>query len=251
MQHKKIFFFIAVMASFAFSPANLPEKTGLSPNVEMTVFTVENTSPNLSLEEKIKSLYEEFTNYNTVMPSFIAFQNGMFGYYKLLEEGKIDNKILTIVDFSLSSVEKRMWVLDMVSQKVLFNTFVAHGQGTGIEMAENFSNVQNSHKSSLGFYLTAETYIGKHGLSMRMDGLEQGFNNNARDRYIVVHGADYATPGFIKKAGRLGRSWGCPAVPPKLCKQIINTIKNKSCFFIYFPSKKYLQSSKYLNFEQA
>ena len=248
MQHKKILFFMVIMVSFALVSAKLPKKTStkIFPPISKN-----ETIPTLSVEEKIKHLYDEFSIHNSKMPSFVAFQNGMLGYYKLLNEGEVQNKILTIVDFSLSSVEKRMWVLDMLSKKVLFHTFVAHGQGTGVEMATKFSNVQNSHQSSLGFYLTAETYIGKHGLSMRMDGLEKGFNSNARDRYIVVHGADYATPKFIENSGRLGRSWGCPAVPPKFCKAIINTIKNKSCFFVYFPSEKYLKNSKYLNFERT
>lgn len=205
----------------------------------------------IDIEEKINKLYDTFLLANPNMPSLVSFQYAMRGYYQLMENGKIDNKILTIVDFSLPSTEKRMWVLDMASNLVLFNTLVAHGKGTGFNRAKNFSNVADSHKSSLGFYLTAETYYGKHGLSMRMDGLEKGINDNARSRYIVVHGADYATPDFVKRVGRLGRSFGCPAVPSKLSKEIINTIKEKSCFFIYYPSEKYFEASRFLNTKKA
>lgn len=205
--------------------------------------------PDLTFEDKVNALYKTFASTHANMPSLVSFYNGMLGYSKLLDTGKIQNQILTIVDFSLPSTVKRMWVLDLKAKKVLFNTFVAHGQGTGGNMATDFSNVANSHKSSLGFYLTAETYYGKHGLSMRMDGLEKGFNSNARERYIVVHGADYATSSFIERIGRLGRSWGCPAVPSKFAKDIIDTIKEKSCFFVYYPSEKYLETSSYLNWE--
>ncbi|HLU80720.1 MAG TPA: murein L,D-transpeptidase catalytic domain family protein [Flavobacteriaceae bacterium] len=211
----------------------------------------ENEEPEIPLEEKINKLYRKFETLNTSMPSRVSFQYAMRGYYDLEEKGKLKNKILTIVDFSLASTEKRMWVLDMNDYSVLFNTVVAHGRGTGGNFAKNFSNVANSHKSSLGFYLTAETYIGKHGLSLRMDGLEKDINDNARSRYIVIHGADYATPGFAKRIGRLGRSYGCPSVPPKFSKKIINTIKEKSVFFIYYPSQKYLETSTFLNTKTA
>lgn len=251
MVNKIVILSLCVLTSFAFTSSHISMENVASLKANTTEAIINKTSLEISLEEKIKSTYHEFNLNNVEMPSLISFQKGMLGYYKLTEKGKIKNDILTIVDFSLPSSKKRMWILDMDTHQVLFYTFVAHGQGTGGEMATEFSNVPNSHQSSLGFYLTAETYMGKHGLSLRMDGLEKKFNSNARDRYIVVHGAKYATSGFVDRVGRLGRSWGCPAVPKKMAKEIIKTIKGKSCFFIYYPSEKYLQNSRFLNVEKA
>ncbi len=240
MRKKLLLPLFSILMSLVFVSAGLPSKSIIKP----TEITPEISAPEIGLAKRIESLYTNFTLKNTSMPSLIAFQNAMFGYYKLTDSQKIKNNILTIVDFSLPSAEKRMWILDMNNQSVLFNTLVAHGQNTGLATAQNFSNLNGSHKSSLGFYLTAETYIGKHGLSLRLDGLEKGINDHARNRAIVIHGADYATPAFVNKVGRLGRSYGCPAVPTKLSKAIIQTIKGKSCFFIYYPSEKYTKNSR-------
>lgn len=198
-------------------------------------------------EETIDQLYKTFTLNNASMPSLVSFTNAITGYNKLMSEGKIKNEILTIVDFSLPSTEKRMWVLNMTNNKVLYNTLVAHGKNTGEDMATEFSNIENSFQSSLGFYVTAETYYGKNGLSLFIDGQEKGFNSNARQRYVVVHGADYATPEFIERNGRLGRSLGCPAVPMNISKEIINTIKGNSALFIYHTNEEYAKKSTYLN----
>ncbi|MGB7785539.1 MAG: murein L,D-transpeptidase catalytic domain family protein [Salinimicrobium sp.] len=230
-------------ASFAFTTNKLTAKS--APKAEVKI---ENASEvTLTAEEKISKLYQDFSALNTTMPSEDAFLKGMTGYNKLHAENKIQNELLTIVDFNLPSTQKRMWILDMTTKKVLFNTYVAHGQGTGGNMATKFSNTSNSHQSSLGFYVTAETYHGKNGLSLFIDGMEKGFNSNARNRYVVIHGADYATEGFIKNRGRLGRSYGCPAVPTKLSKEIINTIKGNSVLFIYKENADYLNKSQYLN----
>lgn len=218
-----------------------------NPSTEFTENIAKKVNPPLSIEEEINLLYEDFSVKNSTMPSLISFQNGMLGYYKLLEEGEIENEILTIVDFSLSSAKKRMWIMDMATNKVLFHTYVTHGKNTGGEMATKFSNTVNSLQSSLGFFVTAETYYGRNGLSLFIDGMEEGFNSNARERYVVIHGSDYATPEFIERIGRLGRSYGCPAVPRKLTQEIIDTIKEGSCLFISHPNKNYLQNSKYLN----
>lgn len=251
MRNRLFSFFMAFTATFLFISASIPVKVTPSEEKNRTGIISEKEPSNVSITEKINNLYQKFTLNNASMPSPISFRNGMLGYYKLLKNEKIDNEILTIVDFSLPSVKKRMWVLDMENKKVLFNTYVAHGQNTGLNMATKFSNVNNSHQSSLGFYLTAETYFGKHGLSLRLDGLEKGFNSNARERYIVIHGADYATSSFIERVGRLGRSYGCPAVPTKLSKEIIREIKEKSCFFVYYPSEKYLENSKFLDMQNG
>ncbi|SDL79312.1 L,D-transpeptidase catalytic domain [Salinimicrobium catena] len=230
-------------ASFAFTP-NTSEKNTTSEPAEAKTAVAD---PALSAEDEINLLYEAFSAENASLPSRTAFTNGILGYQKLEEEGKIKKELLTIVDFGLNSTEKRMWILDMKSQKVLYNTYVSHGKNTGGDKATNFSNTPNSFQSSLGFYVTAETYYGKNGLSLFIDGMEEGFNSNARERYVVVHGADYATQDFIDRAGRLGRSYGCPAVPTKVSKEIINKIKGQSVLFIYHPNKNYLENSKYLN----
>lgn len=230
-------------ASFAFTTNNLTAKSASKAEIK----TEKISEVTLTAEEKISKLYEDFSALNINMPSETAFSKGMTGYNKLQQDHKIKNELLTIVDFNLPSTQKRLWVLDMTTKKVLFNTYVAHGQGTGGNMATKFSNISNSHQSSLGFYVTAETYYGKNGLSLFLDGMEKGFNSNARSRYVVMHGADYATENFIKSRGRLGRSYGCPAVPTKISKKIINSIKGKSVLFIYNENQDYLAKSTFLN----
>ena len=200
-----------------------------------------------TFEEKVADLYDAFSIKNTSMPQLPVFEKAISGYMKLDEAGKVSNPLLTVIDFNLSSTKKRMWILDMNSKKVLFNTYVAHGQGTGVEFAKKFSNTPNSHQSSLGFYVTGETYFGKNGLSLFIDGMEKGFNSKARERYVVIHGADYAEPEFIKRVGRLGRSYGCPAVPNKIAKNLIHNIKGKSVVYIHKDNRNYLDNSKFIN----
>ena len=141
--------------------------------------------------------------------------------------------LITIIDFTRPSTDKRFHVIDLENRKVLFSTYVSHGVNTGENYAVEFSNEEGSRKSSLGFYRTAETYEGKHGYSLRLDGLQEGINERARERYIVIHSADYVSEEFIEKHGRLGRSWGCPALPVHLSDDIIDAIKEGSCLFIY------------------
>jgi len=151
--------------------------------------------------------------------------------------------LLSIVDLSQSSNTKRLYVIDMDKKVVLLNTYVAHGRNSGEEYATLFGNKFNSFKSSLGFYVTGSTYQGHHGLSMRLKGIEKGINDNAEQRGIVIHGAAYVSETFIKQCGRLGRSEGCPAVPKELCQQIIDYIKEGSCFYMYYPDKNYIKHS--------
>lgn len=177
---------------------------------------------------------------STTVPSLESFELAYEGYNNLKSQNKIQNNLLTIIDFSLSSKSKRMWVIDMDSNNVLFHSLVSHGMNSGEEYATQFSNKSESFKSSLGFFLTAECYVGKHGNSLRLDGVEKTINDNARDRAIVIHGADYVSETFIKQNGRLGRSQGCPALPNDLKDAIISKIKNKSVLYIYHPSRKEL-----------
>jgi len=178
-----------------------------------------------------------------------VFQLALTGHDKLEAEGRLENPdILTIVDFSQTSKNKRMYVIDCVNQKLLFNTLVAHGKNTGDEFAQHFSNENGTLKSSLGFYVTKNhIMVSTVGFSMIIEGVEKGFNDNAVNRQIIMHGASYATEDFIKKNGRLGRSFGCPSLPPDLIKPVVETIENGSCLFIYYPDPNYLQKSSLLS----
>ncbi len=176
-----------------------------------------------------------------------AFMAAFNGFEKLRQQGKlVQDNILTIIDFTRSSTDKRLFTIDLLSGKVLFNTYVAHGVNSGKEFAEKFSNIPSSLQSSLGFYETTTTYNGKHGYSLQLKGLEKGVNDNADKRAIVVHGAAYVSEGFIRAQGFLGRSWGCPALPEKETKPIIDKIKNGTCLFIYANDKHYLSHSEWL-----
>ena len=172
-----------------------------------------------------------------------VFQKAMTGYSRIRSKNE---NVISIIDFSKPSTEKRYYLIDLANKTLLYNTYTSHGVNTGEDMALSFSNKEGSRKSSLGFYLTAETYEGKHGKSLKLDGLERGFNHRARKRYIVIHSADYVTDGFIKENGRLGRSWGCPALPPDQTQEIIEKIKNGSVLFIYAKDDDYLNNSKLL-----
>lgn len=196
------------------------------------------------LSKRAESVYNSLDANNFQLPKIESFSKAIEGFYLLKEKGLIQKDYLTIVDFSMSSKSKRLWVIDMNENKIVFNSLVAHGKNSGDDFATSFSNTSESNKSSLGFFATAETYIGQHGLSLKLDGLEKGINDKARSRAIVIHGADYVSTNFIKAHHRLGRSQGCPALPVELSKKIIQTIKDKSCLFIYHPSSDYIRSSK-------
>lgn len=200
-----------------------------------------------AFDVEAESVYSNLHANNLALPKMESFRKALQGFYNLKEKGKITKNILTLVDFSLSSNTKRLWIIDMSTNTVLYNSLVAHGRNTGEEFANAFSNANSSFKSSLGFYATGEVYQGKHGLSLRLDGLEKGLNDNARNRAVVIHGADYVSESFIKSQGRLGRSQGCPALPVGITKEIINVIKDKSCLFIYHPSMNYQTQTKLLS----
>ena len=204
----------------------------------------ETSKVSLTLDEEITQLYTVFVENNPSVPNLKSFKNGMMGYFKLSDKNLIDKQILTIIDFSLSSKKERMWVMDMTNKKILFHTVVSHGKNTGSEFATKFSNKKNSLQSSLGFFITGETYFGKNGLSLFIDGMEKQFNSNARERYVVIHGADYANPSSIQNLGRLGRSYGCPALPRAFSQKIIDIIKNKSVLYIHSADKTYAENSK-------
>lgn len=176
-----------------------------------------------------------------------AYEMAIEGYMSLKEKKKFaKDELLTIIDFSLPSTKKRLFILDVEEGKVLYNTLVAHGRGSGKLMAETFSNIPESYQSSLGFYETSGTYVGKNGFSMKLKGLEKGINHKAEERAIVVHAASYVSEQFIKQQGYLGRSHGCPALPENLNKPIINKIKDGSLMFIYSKKSGYTKQSPIL-----
>ena len=206
--------------------------------VSIDPVVVDETSDNSSLTK-----YLQLNNSDL---KFEVFEYAFAGYLKLVAEKKLKNsKYLTIIDMSMSSNSKRLFIINMHENKIEHQSIVAHGRGSGNEFAKYFSNTINSHQSSIGFYHTAETYFGKHGLSLRLDGLEFS-NNNARKRAIVIHSADYVSFDFIKKYGRLGRSYGCPSLPKKDYKEIVQKIKAGSALFIYSSNQTYLDKSSLL-----
>jgi hypothetical protein len=177
-----------------------------------------------------------------------AFNYALKGFNYLVENQKLTkDNIISIVDFSQPSSRKRLFVIDLNNLRVLYNTYVAHGVNSGKEYANQFSNMPESNKSSLGFYETKNTYMGGNGYSLRLQGLERGINDNAEKRDIVIHGAEYVNESLIRSQGYIGRSWGCPALPEKLHKPIIDKIKNGSCLFIYSTNNVYLKKSKIIN----
>lgn len=161
-------------------------------------------------------------------------------------KGLASKDLVTVIDYSKPSIEKRLWVIDVAAKKVVFHELVAHGRGSGENLALSFGNENASHKSSLGVFVTGETYSGKHGYSLRLDGLEKGVNDRARERAIVIHGADYVTSAFAEKHGRLGRSHGCPAVGPAVAKPLIDAIKEGSVVVAWYRDDAWLASSELL-----
>ena len=216
-------------------------------------FLAESSPSRILKEISVENHFIALINSNSSNEGFDVPQRdilslGIKGFLKLKEEGSMpEGKPLTVIDFSLPSTEKRMWIIDMEDGVILHHGYVSHGRNSGDLMAQKFSNKNSSYMSSLGFYLTAETYHGKHGYSLRLDGLEPGFNDNARERAIVIHGAEYAREDFIKQTGRLGRSLGCPALPQEVTAEIINLIKERSVLFIYGKDYNYLNQSQFLN----
>ncbi len=240
--------------SFAFLPLVKADTKVAINNTTASVATItlkNNADSAENKEENVKtaaaSLYETL-NLKSMGLGYTALEYAYTGYQNLLDKGLVNKSdLLTVVDFSQSSRKKRFYIIDVANKKVLMNTYVAHGKNTGVDMATRFSNIPESLQSSLGFYLTKGTYHGKHGLSLRLAGLEKGYNDKAEARAIVLHGADYIGE-HRKEAAYMGRSFGCPAVPRHQSDEVIRLIKNGSVLFIYHPSAGgYLHGSKILN----
>jgi hypothetical protein len=199
-----------------------------------------------------QQLHDVYRNLNVEQQGlrYEVFAKAMTGYLNLEKEGKLGaKKLLTVIDFDLPSTEKRLWVLDLASKQVVFHTLVAHGHNSGENMATNFSNENESNMSSLGFYVTQSEYNGKHGRSLKLQGVDEGYNTNALTRSVVMHGADYVSEAFIKQYGRLGRSLGCPALPMDQYSQIIDAVGDGTCLFLNGNDASY--SSKYLDQDVA
>ncbi|HEY9048020.1 MAG TPA: murein L,D-transpeptidase catalytic domain family protein [Ohtaekwangia sp.] len=210
---------------------------------------VENLSA-LQFEDSLQHLYQQI-GLERYRLSYDAFRYAVIGYYSLRMQGKLNQKnILSIIDFTKPSREKRFYTIDLDKLAVQFYTYVSHGKNTGEDIAKNFSNIAHSNQSSLGFYITAETYIGSKGYSLKLDGQDKGYNDNMRDRAVVMHDADYVSEYWIKHYGRLGRSQGCPALSKEIAREVIDTIKNRTAVFAYFNDAGYLASSHYLNVNQ-
>ncbi len=230
-----------------------PEKNVTENKKIIAERTVKTTPENVS-NEKNGNLSSSEELYNSILfddenkLNFDVFAKAILGFNNLKKAGKLneDAHLLTVCDFSMSSNKKRLWVIDMNERKVVFNSLVAHGKNTGEEFAEKFSNTESSYQSSLGFYITDTTYEGGNGYSLRLLGMDKGFNDAALQRAVVMHGADYVSEEFAATHKRIGRSWGCPAVPRALAEPIINTIKGKNVLFIYYPDENYLSSSEWL-----
>jgi len=201
----------------------------------------------LVFEDSVQALYHaiKLEEYNL---SYKVFKYAMTGYFNLRQQGKLnDKKLISIIDFSKKSSLKRFYTIDLEALAVKFFTYVSHGKNTGEDEAKSFSNVVQSNQSSLGFYVTGETYTGSKGYSLRLDGMEKGYNDRVRERAVVIHNADYVSETWIKKYGRLGRSQGCPALPVELGKKIIDAVKNKTVIFAYSNDEEYLASSHVLD----
>ena len=202
-----------------------------------------------------KVILEDFKSYSKNLYQVLgdsdlnyeAFETALKGFVKLQLEDKLKNTTyLTVIDMSKSANKHRFFLIDLSDKKIVHKSVVAHGRNSGGEFAKKFSNKEGSFQSSLGFYRTAETYQGKHGLSLRLDGLESS-NSNARKRAIVIHAADYVSQGFITKYGRLGRSLGCPSLPQKDFDKVIEKIKDGTLIFVYYPQESYFSASSIAN----
>jgi len=200
-------------------------------------------------DNTVSSIYKKIDFTGIERLDYKVFEKAYIGYLNLKAENKLnaEKHILTVCDYSLSANKNRMWVIDMQNNKVLLNTYVAHGQGTGEEYAKAFSNKEGSHQSSIGFYVTGDTYVGSHGNSLYLHGMDEGYNSAAYERSIVMHGAGYVSKDFIAGTGRLGRSWGCPAISAEVCETVIDCTKGGTCLFVYYPEEKYLSTSYWLN----
>lgn len=241
---KRTIFLIALVIFFPLN--NLPSLASdgsgnIIANVSSSLFDISSNA-----DEKDNSVILEYLDCFSMI-SEDAMKQALSGYAELNNMGKILKKdIITVIDFSKPSTAERLFVINLKTKKIIEKSLCAHGKNSGENFASKFSNTAESNESSLGFYIASETYNGKHGYSLKLDGQEAGFNDKARERGVVMHAADYVSKAFIQATGRLGRSQGCPAVPTDQYEKIISLIKGGSCLFIYHPDKYYSSHSPIL-----
>lgn len=239
---------LLVLNSFTHQ-ASIPFDSPITSNNNDSTQTEDLFSNPFLFEDSIQNLYNTIglESYNL---SYTVFRYGMIGYFSLKQDGKLgDKKMISIIDFTKPGSEKRFYTIDLEKLEVKYHTYVSHGKNTGWNTAESFSNVVHSNASSLGFYITAETYIGSKGYSLKLDGQDKGYNDNMRARAVVMHEADYVSEGWIKKYGRLGRSQGCPALPKEMSKKVIDSIKHHTLIFAYSGNETFLNASSHLNLD--
>jgi hypothetical protein len=247
-RHGKILFSVVVILALDFFFI-LSSCTPPIPTCQAFAFSAE--EPRASFELYVQALYETIGLTKRGM-DFDLFRYALIGYFNLKKKGAIPKDgIISIIDFRKSCNESRFYVLDLSRQKVLYQTLVAHGRHSGDIYARHFSNTAGSLQSSLGFFVTGDTYNGEYGYSLYLDGMDEDFNDKAKTRGIVVHGAPYVNRSIIKEYGKIGRSQGCPALPAGLHINIINTIMGGTCLFQFYDDKMYLQKSVLLNVEEA
>ena len=213
-------------------------------SISLSAFGFTNINNPSEVNPNSRMIYNQIGN-NSL--TFEAFDFALNGYWELKDSLKLRENIISVVDFSQPSTKKRFYLIDIDRKKVLYQDYVAHGKNTGVLEAKKFSNRIHSNQSSLGFFKTGETYYGKNGFSLKLDGLEEGINHHARRRGIVIHAAYYAEESFVKKYGRLGRSFGCPALPAENYNEIVELIRDGTLLFIYSSQQNYHQSSTILN----
>ena len=242
---QKTALFLAIAVFFTAVPANaFSGRGGSALNHELA-----NRSGSASVSSAAVSVFdaEAWSDAELGGISSKVFSLALESAEAAVARGDADPRTLTVIDFSRPSTEPRLWVYDLRERKLVLEEHVAHGRNSGADVPTRFSNEAESNMSSLGLYRTAEAYVGKHGYSLRLDGLEPGFNDHARERAIVIHGAEYVNAKAAKTQGRLGRSLGCPAVRPEVSRRLVDTIKEGGLVFAYYPDQEWLESSRYLN----
>lgn len=225
----------------------------LSPTIATEPAPAKTTVPTPSLPTPVPSKTEVVSNDVKTQVSHLSqkapslnknvLKMALLAYKKAHNNGAVKKPVLTVIDYTLPSWKQRMWIFNLKTEQLLYYTHVAHGKNSGMDVPHHFSNQTSSKATSLGTYVTRDTYFGSKGYSLNLQGLEKGFNDNAYNRRVVVHGAWYMEPSFIQKTGRAGRSWGCPSIAKTIAKPVINLIKGGSVLFAYYPDHKYLSKS--------
>lgn len=247
---RSFWFIIFAFALVSFSYHNLSAVKTADSRIPLNEEKKSTILSRVNFEASINDLYDDI-DLAAYGLDYKVFRLGMVGYHSIKNTASLNEReLITIIDFSKPSTKKRFYTIDLTSLKVKYHTYVAHGNKTGENMATGFSNTPHSNQSSLGFYVTGETYVGSKGYSLRLDGKEKNYNDKIRSRAVVIHEADYVSEYWIKRYGRLGRSQGCPALPKKISREVIDTIKDKTVIFAYYPDENYLASSQYLNVDK-